>query len=118
MPEGRARQMLTLAAEEAQEFDRDRPRDEQGAIQAEDASDRYFQVPGELAAGWARLEAQYNAATGDRVIEMRRQLLRFRQETLANLIAGPKIPMSPGTAERLRELARAIDADVAEALSR
>lgn len=82
-----------------------------------DNVDNVMMVFSRLRAGADRLLAEHHAAAGVERQETRARMVRFRQETLAGLIAGPHIPMrSERGAETVREGARKIDDELAAVL--
>ena len=82
-----------------------------------DNLDNVMMVFSRLRAGADRLLAEHRAAVGVERQATRARMARFRQETLAGLLAGPHIPMrSERGAETVREGARKIDEQIAAAL--
>lgn len=82
-----------------------------------DNVDNVMMVLSRLRAGADRLLAAHHAAAGVERQETRARMVRFRQETLAGLLAGPHIPMrSDRGAETVRDGARQIDEQLASVL--
>jgi hypothetical protein len=52
-----------------------------------------FRIINELEEGWKRLRQEYKAAAGGDLSAVHRKVLRFRDETLAGLLAGPHVPL-------------------------
>jgi hypothetical protein len=66
-------------------------------------------IMGELAEGWKRLRQEYQDAAGHDLSAVHHKVLRFRNETLAGLMAGPHLPLAE---EHLAESVRESAADV------
>lgn len=82
-----------------------------------DNQDNVMMVFSRLRAGADRLLAEHHAAAGVERQATRARMVRFREETLAGLLAGPHIPMrSDRGAETVREGARQIDDQLAAVL--
>lgn len=82
-----------------------------------DNIDNVMLVFSRLRAGADRLLAEHKAAVGTERQAVRARMARFRDQTLAGLIAGPHIPMrSDRGAETIRTAARQIDERIAAAL--
>jgi hypothetical protein len=82
-----------------------------------DNVDNVMLVFSRLRAGADRLLAEHRSSAGVDRQASRARMTRFREETLAGLIAGPHIPMrSDKGEETVRTAARQIDAEIAAAL--
>src|SRR5882757_10738578 len=78
-----------------------------------DAEEIAFTIMGELADGWKRLRQEYQDAAGHDLSAVHHKVLRFRNETLAGLLAGPHLRLAE---EHLAESVRESAAHLAEAV--
>jgi hypothetical protein len=70
-----------------------------------DAEEIAVTIMGELDEGWKRLRQEYQDAAGHDLSAVHHKVLRFRNETLAGLMAGPHLPLAEHLAESVRESA-------------